>query len=133
MTRVKLYTVLVTVLIASTVYALLANRNDASYSDVSVEQAWSLIHDRPDLVILDVRTVAEYEEGHIAGALNIPVQELEERLHELDPSSEHLVYCRTGNRSSSAVQVLETNEFKRVHHMSQGITAWVSAGYPVVT
>jgi rhodanese-related sulfurtransferase len=130
--REMLFIVVAAVLVASTVYALLAAEEDTPYGDVSVEQAWGLIQSKPDLVVLDVRTVAEYEEGHISGALNIPVQELEERLSELDSSVEYLVYCRTGNRSSVAVQVLMAGGFDRVYHMSRGITAWVDAGYPVV-
>jgi len=128
--RVRPLMVVAAVLVASAAYVLMA-RDDAPYGDVSVEQAWSLIQDRPNLVILDVRTAAEYEEGHIPGAVNIPVQEIEERLGELDPSSEYLVYCRTGNRSSVAVQVMKAAGLDRVYHMSEGITAWVSAGYPV--
>ena len=127
-----LFIVVAAVLVASTAYALLAAEDEAPYGDVSVEQAWGLIQRKPDLVVLDVRTVAEYEEGHISGALNIPVQELEERLGELDSSVQYLVYCRTGNRSSVAVQVLMAGGFDRVYHMNNGITAWVGAGYPVV-
>jgi len=127
-----LFIVVAAVLVASTAYALLAAEDEAPYGDVSVEQAWGLIQSKPDLVVLDVRTVAEYDEGHISGALNIPVQELEERLGELDSSVEYLVYCRTGNRSSVAVQVLMAGGFDRVYHMNNGITAWVGAGYPVV-
>jgi len=130
-TRLRLFMVVAVVLVASAAYVLMAG-DDAAYGDVSVEQARSLIQEEPDLVVLDVRTVAEYEEGHIAGAINIPVEELEERLGELDPSSEYLVYCRTGNRSRVAVQLMSAGGFQRVYHMSSGITAWVGAGYPVV-
>lgn len=132
MRREMLFIVVAVVLIASTAYALLAVEDDTPYGDVSVEQAWGLVQSKPDLVVLDVRTVAEYDEGHISGALNIPVQELEERLGELDSSVEYLVYCRTGNRSSVAVQVLKAGGFDSVYHMNRGITAWVGAGYPVV-
>ncbi|MFH2112811.1 MAG: rhodanese-like domain-containing protein [Candidatus Bathyarchaeota archaeon] len=130
--RETLFMVVAAVLVASTAYALLAAEDDAPYGDVSVEQAWGLIRSKPNLVVLDVRTVAEYDEGHISGALNIPVQELEERLGELDSSAEYLVYCRTGNRSSVAVQLMKAAGFDRVYHMSMGITAWVGAGHPVV-
>ena len=97
-----------------------------------MERARELIQERPSLVILDVRTDAEFRDGHIEGAINIPVGELEERLGELDKDDEILIYCRTGNRSSTAVGILEGNEFTKIYHMNEGITAWTSAGYPTV-
>ena len=127
-----LFIVVAAVLVASSAYALLAAEDDSVYGDVSVEQARGLMESKPDLVVLDVRTVAEYEESHISGAVNIPVQELEERLGELDGSVEYLVYCRTGNRSSVAVQLMKAAGFDRVYHMFRGISAWIGAGYPVV-
>ncbi len=106
--------------------------NWGSYGDVTVLEAWNLIQDKEELVILDVRTQAEYDEGHIEGALLIPVQELPDRLDELNNSDELIVYCRTGNRSSSAVDILGEAGFSKVYHISDGITSWISEGYPVV-
>jgi len=119
------------VIVAAAYYSLTSDE-DAAYGNVSVYEARSLIQGHRDLVVLDVRTASEYGEGHIEGALNIPVQELEGRLGELDTGSEFLVYCRSGSRSSSAVQVMRANGFDKVYHMSAGIAAWVGAGYPVV-
>jgi rhodanese-related sulfurtransferase len=102
------------------------------YGDVTVDETRSLIESKPDLVVLDVRTPSEYEDGHIEGAINIPVDELEERLGELDPGDELLVYCRTGNRSTRAVRLLEENGFTKVLHMNGGVVAWGEAGYSLV-
>ncbi len=102
------------------------------YGNVTVDEAKSLIESKPDLVILDVRTQSEYGDGHIEDAINIPVDELEERLGELDPGDELLVYCRTGNRSTRAVKLLEENGFTKVLHMDGGIVAWGKAGYSLV-
>jgi len=102
------------------------------YGDVTVDEARSLIESKPDLVVLDVRTPSEYEDGHIEGAINIHVDELEERLGELDPGDELLVYCRTGNRSTRAVRLLEENGFTKVLHMDGGVVAWGEAGYSLV-
>jgi len=101
------------------------------YGDVTVQEARSLIGDKPDLVILDVRTVSEYEAGYIEGAVNIPVQELSAHLDELSSEDELLVYCRTGNRSAQAVDILRDAGFKKIYHMDAGITGWIEAGYPV--
>jgi rhodanese-related sulfurtransferase len=121
---------LVLVIVAAAYYSLTSDE-DAAYGNVSVHEARSLIQGHRDLVVLDVRTASEYGEGHIEGALNIPVQELEGRLSELDAGSEYLVYCRSGSRSGSAAQIMRANGFEKVYQMSEGITAWISAGYPV--
>ena len=106
--------------------------DDGEYGDVTVEEASILIGDKPDLVILDVRTQAEYDTGHIEGAILIPNTELSDRLDELDDSDELLVYCRTGNRSSGAVEILDDAGFNKIYHMNDGISTWISEGYPVV-
>jgi len=103
-----------------------------SYGDVTVEQAKILIESKPSLTILDVRTQEEYDSGHIEGAILIPISELEDRLDELSKNKEMLVYCRTGNRSSTAVNVLRANGYTKIFHMKNGITAWTQAGYPTV-
>jgi len=78
------------------------------------------------------RTPSKYDDGHIEGALNIPVQEIEDRLDDLSKNDEILVYCRTGNRSSTAIEIMQANGFTKIYHMHRGITAWIDAGYPVV-
>ncbi len=114
------------------VYYTQRGDGESVYGDVTAVEAYVIIQDKPELVILDVRTVEEYDDGHLEGAVNIPVQELADRLDELDRGDELLVYCRTGNRSATAVQILSENGFTRVFHMMDGITAWIEAGYPVV-
>ena len=106
-------------------------RND-NYGDVSVSEAWDLIQNEPEMVILDVRTQSEYEEAHIEGAINIPVEEIADRLNELSANDVILVYCRTGNRSGTAVGIMEENGFSKIYHMHEGISTWISEGLPVV-
>lgn len=67
-------------------------------------------------VLLDVRTPEEYRAGHVEGALNIPVQELEQRLSELgqDKSKPVVIYCRSGRRSKAAQGILEQRGFNKV-------------------
>jgi len=130
--RRLIYVALALAVVASVLFApsLLPRRD--GYGDVTVQEARSLIEDKSDLVILDVRTASEYEDGHIEGAVNIPVQELSSRLDELSNEDELLVYCRTGNRSAQAVDILQDVGFTKIYHMDAGITGWIEAGYPVV-
>lgn len=64
------------------------------------------------VTLLDTRTSAEYNSGHIAGFKNIPVDELRERLHELDRSKPVYVICQSGLRSYIATRILTGNGFK---------------------
>jgi rhodanese-related sulfurtransferase len=73
------------------------------YRNVSSEEAKQLI-DKNEVVILDVRTPEEYEEGHIPNSILVPVQELEFRLNELGKDEHYLVVCRSGNRSTQLVK-----------------------------
>ena len=74
-------------------------------------------------VLLDVRTPGEFAQGHIPGALHIPVQELSQRLGELDPSVPHILYCRSGARSSHAASMLKAAGFSEVHNLGP-MSAW---------
>ncbi len=64
-----------------------------------------------DGVLLDVRTVKEFERGHIDGALHIPVDDLRERMGELDKSQKYTVYCQSALRSYIACRILSQNGF----------------------
>ncbi len=74
-------------------------------------------------VILDVRSYEEFEEGFIEGAVLIPVDELESRYSEIEKYDKILVYCRSGNRSVTASQILLDNGFKEVYNLLGGIQA----------
>ena len=101
------------------------------YTNVSVSTAKDMIDSNPDLVILDVRFLYEYEDGHIKNAILIPVGELAGRLDELDKDKETLVYCKSGGRSATASGILDAAGFTSVYNMVGGITAWIDAEYPI--
>ena len=89
----------------------------------------------PDVVILDVRTVAEYEEGHVQGAINIDVKQENfiETAKATFPSDKTIaVYCRGGRRSVTAAEKLVAENYK-VINLEGGIMAWKDAGMPIVT
>ena len=82
--------------------------------------------------VLDVRTPAEYAEGHIEGATLIPLQELNTRTAELPKDRDIYVICRSGNRSAQASELLTGAGFERINNVAGGMGAWQAAGYPVV-
>jgi len=83
-------------------------------------------------IMLDVRTPKEYAEGHIKGAVLIPVQVLETRLSEVPKDKQVYVYCYSGTRSSRASKMLAKHGFTNIENVVGGIKAWKHAGYPVV-
>ena len=74
--------------------------------------------------LLDVRSPEEYAGGHLPGAVNIPVQQLDRRLAEVGPvDHELIVYCRSGHRSTRATELLRQRGFTKVHNLGP-MTAW---------
>lgn len=71
-----------------------------------------MAYDRENAILLDVRTEMEFNNGHIEGALNIPVDSLRERIGELDKNKEILEYCQVGLRGYVAARILEQKGFK---------------------
>jgi rhodanese-related sulfurtransferase/DNA-binding transcriptional ArsR family regulator len=84
------------------------------------------------VTILDVRPHDEFSLAHVAGAINIPIGELEMRLSELDPSLEIVAYCRGPYcvYSFEAVSLLRTRGF-RIRRLEDGLPEWQAAGLPV--
>jgi len=86
----------------------------------------------PDgLVILDVREPVEWEHGHIAGAVHIPLMELPQRLADLPPDGQTLVVCKIGGRSAQAVGYLVQQGIDAVN-LAGGMIEWAEAGRPMV-
>jgi len=76
------------------------------------------------LFILDVREPTEFAFGHIPGAVNIPLGELEDRMDEIDEDKELHIICRTGNRSDLAAQKLTNKGYKNVKNVIPGMSEW---------
>lgn len=79
-------------------------------------------------VLLDVRNTTEYEQGHINGAVHIPVDELRERINELDKDKEVYAYCAVGIRGYIAARILKQNGFK-VKNLTGGYRTYSMSKY----
>lgn len=87
-------------------------------------------------VLLDVRTVEEYAEAHLEGAIQLDYYETESfsaALDEMDKSKTYYIYCRSGSRSRNAQSMMVEKGFKKVINLDGGILAWRKAQMPVVT
>jgi NADPH-dependent 2,4-dienoyl-CoA reductase/sulfur reductase-like enzyme len=71
-----------------------------------------MAYDKQNAIVLDVRTEKEFNDGHIEGAINIPVDSLRERIGELDKNKEILEYCQVGLRGYVAARILDQKGFK---------------------
>lgn len=87
------------------------------------------------VVVLDVRTRGEFNEGHIANAINIDVESdtFLNEIAQLDKTKTYAVYCRSGRRSGLATEVMAKNGFTSIFNLNGGIIDWQNAGKPLVT
>ncbi|MDL4839679.1 sulfurtransferase TusA family protein [Aquibacillus sp. LR5S19] len=100
-------------------------KGETKHEDVlDLEELRNKVEGEEAISILDVREPAEYAFGHIPGAVNIPLDELEERFEELNKDQDIHVICRTGNRSDLAAQKLTEKGFERVKNVVPGMTNW---------
>lgn len=104
----------------------------AAITEVTVEQALAM-HERGGAYFIDCREQNEFRTGHVPGALHVPRGWLEFRIADLVPEKEAVivVYCRTGDRSSLAVQSLQRMGYANAVNLKGGWRAWDEAGYPV--
>jgi rhodanese-related sulfurtransferase len=79
---------------------------------------------------LDVRTVKEYQAGHVPGAINIPVQELALRIKEVPTDKRLYVYCEAGVRSAKAAKLLATSGYTNIENISDGMRGWRDHDFP---
>lgn len=86
------------------------------------------------VTVVDVRTPAEFAEGHLEGARLIDFNDASfaDQVALLDPDGRYLVYCRSGNRSAQAVAVMQQLGIDRIWDMEGGVIAYAQEGYPLV-
>lgn len=96
------------------------------YQTISCQQAWQLIHSRYGCRILDVRNPDEFADGHIRGAINLPLYSITHRAAALCPCRRRpiLVYCGSGARSLPAVQVLSVMGYTNLYNLRTGLQHW---------
>jgi rhodanese-related sulfurtransferase len=86
-----------------------------------------------DAVVLDVRSMAEFKQGHIVNAVNVPINSLGNNLKQLEKhrGKPIVAVCRSGSRSGAACNVLRKNGFENVKNLRGGMMAWESANLPL--
>ncbi|MEI2786783.1 MAG: rhodanese-like domain-containing protein [Candidatus Nanopelagicales bacterium] len=89
---------------------------------------------QPGVVVLDVRTPAEFAQGHLPDAINMDVESADfpAQIAGLDKNATYAVYCRSANRSKVAMEQMSAAGFENVQDLEGGIVSWQAQGLPVV-
>jgi rhodanese-related sulfurtransferase len=130
--RARLGLVLLTLLLA-----LAACQAQPRTQDEVPRIAPSVLKNRLDsgdnILVVDARSADEYAQEHIAGAISVPLSDLEARMSELPRDQEIVFYCTwpAEQTSARAALILYQNGYKDVWALQGGLAAWVNAGYPL--
>ena len=105
--------------------------------EITPQEAFSLIQenqDNPDFVIIDMRNPEEFTDGHIEDAINLDFRSetFQDELDTLDRDKAYLIYCATGIRSGSALDIMAELAFREVYKILDGINAWKAEELPTI-
>lgn len=111
-----------------------AGESNAAVTNLNVSEFANVLATE-DVVILDVRTPAEFSDGHIANAINIDAQSgnFAAEIEALDKTKTYAVYCRSGNRSGTATQIMAEAGFSKLYNMNGGTIDWTNSGFALTT
>jgi len=103
------------------------------FKDITPTEAVMLIN-KDDAILLDVRESNELAQGSIRDAKHLSLSVLKQRVEELSPHIEQpvIAYCKAGNRSATACEILKKNNFANVMSLKGGFEGWKMANLPVV-
>ena len=110
--------------------SLFSCQNQTSLEYITVYEFYEQ-REQMDVVILDVRTPVEVEQGNIPGAIHMDYYDdnFQQELEKLDKTKAYLVYCKSGGRSNDAAVRMVELGFSKIYDLEGGITAWLEAGY----
>ena len=96
------------------------------FTNMKAVEAAKILKDNSNAVVLDIRTPAEFNEGHIPNAVNIDYKadSFESELGKLDRDATYVMHCRSGRRSANSFETFKKLGFKNIIHMDAGILGW---------
>lgn len=111
-----------------------ATQESASVTQGSTSQTQGSAQEQEELVLIDVRTLDEYKDGHVFGSLLIDFQEadFQEEIGKLRRDGRYALYCRSGNRASQAVEVMKAMGFENVENLGSVDEAASAVGLDIV-
>lgn len=87
------------------------NIKEVSFEDINLK----------DYFVIDVRSKKEYEEGHLNGAINLPLFSIKRNINKINTGKKILVYCQSGERSKKALKILEDLGIKNIYNLKGGV------------
>lgn len=122
------------ILVALTAVAAFADDSDSTQApSITAAELHAQRESGTAPVVIDVRTSAEYASGHVPGAVNIPFDQVAQRIGELDTPNGVALYCMVGPRARKGESALLAAGYESVLHLDGGLAAWQAAGYAVET
>lgn len=130
-TRINSFLAIFLVSVLTSVTAQAADAGGVKHVDA--KEAAKLLKDDPKVVVLDIRTKKEFEQGHIKDAKNIDFwgDDFEADIKKLPADKTYLVHCASGGRSTKSLEVFKKLGFKSIVHLDGGFNAWKKADEPV--
>ena len=133
--KLKLLHIIIFTLISNSIFS---QKQTNVYATIDVDSSYSLIQANylnPDFIILDVRTIGEYNSKHIENGVELDynMSGFSDVLDTLIKDKIYLVHCLSGGRSTNTFNLMQTMGFTDVYNMSGGLGAWETAGYSVTT
>ena len=127
--------IFITLLACSSVDVKNSVPENSNYSimEIDVDTLYAKKQQNENLVIIDVRTPAEYSSGHIPGAKTIPLADLSASISQLKAYKEQEIYlvCAVGGRSQKATELLREKGFSKAINVQGGTRGWKAKGYPL--
>jgi len=107
--------------------------NETSANYVDVNDVERLLGEDRTLILIDARTSEEFAEGHVPGAINVPVAELSDfaQQHRDAPKDFVVTMCGSTGRGEKAASILNSHGMANIQVMNGGLKAWREAGFPV--
>lgn len=106
-------------------YFFQIKESDKAPYRISADEAAKMVKENNETIIVDVRTIEEYQQGHIKNAKLLPLSEIEDKASEVLPNKNKLIliYCRSGRRSAVAADILVNSGYENVYDFG-GINNW---------
>lgn len=101
---------------------------------ISADEVKASLDSGAGVFLLDVRTAGEFVRGKISGSVNVPVDEVPQKIESVIPNKNQTiyVYCLSGSRSVIAVEAMMNLGYKAVFNMTSGLLAWRAKGFSTV-
>jgi rhodanese-related sulfurtransferase len=107
-------------------FGLFKKKSSKMFDNINAAVFEKEIENNPEAIILDVRTVEEFQSGHLPNAVNIDIHSpaFMAEIEKLDKDKYYLIYCRSGARSYNACNIMANGGFSKTANMMGGIISW---------